>query len=197
MTFPFRDKVTWTSGFDEPRPLWRVQKIAELEAAGEHVEAEAERAKLHPHGAQDFACTPGTKIYAPEDGRAWYHIVYGTGTQNMYWGSGTWYAFSNYIFSVWGGLVCLEGKSGLTHVFAHIEPRVMHKYCDLSKPSRQGALVSYVSIKALECVREGELLAETGNAGFSMGPHTHYEVHSGKDWTPHIDRVRPDELWSA
>ena len=151
----------------------------------------------HPHGAQDFACPTGTGIYAPEDGRAWYHLIYGTGTQNVYWGSGIWYAFSNYRFDIFGGLVCLEGMSGMTHVFTHIEPRIIHQYAELSDPVRHEGLVSYLSIKHLALVREGELLAKTGNAGYSMGPHVHYEIHRGKGYTKHADRPRPAELFSA
>ena len=180
MTFPLKDDVTWSAGFDQLRPLSK--PVAERD---------------HPHGAQDFACPTGTGIYAPEDGKAWYHLIYGDGTQNVYWPAGGWYAFSNYRFNTWGGLVCLEGMSGMTHVFTHLEPRAVHQFCNMPPPMRQGGLVSYISFKHLDCVREGELLAHSGNAGFSMGPHVHYEIHHGRAYTKHADRPRPDELYKA
>lgn len=161
--------------------------------------------KTHPHGAIDLAVPRNTVIYAPEKGRLFYHVAMRSERmiQNLYWGTGRWYAFSNYYYDVWGGLVVLEGEeTGYTHVFAHCEAdylfnngKVKKDLFTLSEEGDGKFSISLISKESPILVNIGDEIGRSGNAGFSTGPHIHYEIHRGRAWEPHGDRVNPASLY--
>ena len=41
-------------------------------------------------------------------------------------------------------------------------------------------------------VKEGDSIGFVGNAGYSTGPHIHWEIHHGYKWQKHNDRLNPE-----
>jgi murein DD-endopeptidase MepM/ murein hydrolase activator NlpD len=180
MTFPVQRKHTISSGFTEPRPLSNPGK--------------------HIHGAIDIKVPKGTAIYAPEPGLVFYHFNYrcSKGTRNIYWSDKTWYAFSNYFYDVFGGLIIVEGKQ-LTHVFAHIETETLNKQMNGKIICREWHIdndkIAILHLDDGHPVREGDIVGHSGNAGFSTGPHIHYEIHRHRNWDRWERRVNPETLY--
>jgi hypothetical protein len=44
-------------------------------------------------------------------------------------------------------------------------------------------------------IKVGDIIGYVGNAGFSTGPHVHYEIHEGK-FQVHEDRPDPEKLYT-
>ena len=189
MTFPVKIDYKISTGFDEMRPLsLPVEK------------------RTHPHGAIDIAVPIGTDIIAPENGEVHWQIQFrrGDSYHNVYWPyTEQPYAFRNYFYETFGGLCILYGESGKTHVFAHIRAedilmlyrgtRADNYYTeDIDGPD---AFHLFVNWNSLVKMREGDTICYSGNSGFSTGPHIHYEIHQGRDFTPHADRTNPLDLW--
>lgn len=180
MTFPVESKHRISAGFFDPRPL---------SDPGKHI-----------HGAIDIACPVGTKIIAPVSGLAYYHwsMRCQGGTRNIYWPDGTWYAFSNYFYDVWGGLIILEG-GGLTHVFAHIDLTAMNAIMNLHNINREffldGDKVAIINMLDGFPAAEGDVIGRSGNAGYSTGPHIHYEIHRRRRWDKWETRINPETLY--
>jgi murein DD-endopeptidase MepM/ murein hydrolase activator NlpD len=177
MEFPIKDNYRLTDGYDIQR--------------GDH-----------KHGAVDIAVPVHTPIFAPETGQLYIHYQYqlSDDTHNLYWpGTKTWYQFSNYFNSMFGCLIFLHGKTGLTHVFAHIEPETFFELCNYHKPN----IIYYyddVSIFLANLgqgvpVGEGDLIGFSGNHGYSFGPHVHYEMHKNYKWIPWDKRPNPEEIY--
>jgi murein DD-endopeptidase MepM/ murein hydrolase activator NlpD len=186
MIFPVSVKPKISAGFDEMRPL----------------KADP---KTHKHGAIDIAVRRKTPIYAPEKGRLFYHMVFRSErmTHNLFWESGRWYAFSNYFYDIWGGLIILEGEeTGYTHVFAHCESEylfndglVSREAFSLEENNYGKFSISLVSKEFPVLVNQGDRIGRSGNAGFSTGPHIHYEIHPGRKWERHADRINPETMY--
>lgn len=185
MTFPVKEPYTVSAPFDELRPL-------------------GAKKPTHVHGAIDIAVKRGTPIHAPESGLLYYHWQVRTNpghTQDWYWDDRRWYAFSNYFYDVYGALLILEADSGRTHVFAHVEGECV--FAELGRHAsgieyRESAGAHFVSNLAHPVmVIEGDLIGQSGNAGFSTGPHVHWEIHNKRAWTPHEKRVDPAKLFES
>lgn len=181
MIFPVKG-YRITSRFDELRPLSKPPEERD-----------------HVHGALDLAVPVGSDIVAPEAGNVFWHyqVRKDSGTHNVWWEDGQWYAFSNYFSDVWGGLVVLEGKAW-THVFAHIDLIYIEEFLrkaqiDLDEDST-GLLVSNKEhMVSIDC---GDIIGRSGNSGFSTGPHVHYEIHKKRNWLSHSQRPNPEKIFT-
>lgn len=185
---------TLTADFDQPRPLEnRTVKNA------------------HVHGAVDIAAPTGRRIIAPEDGylRAWMarrepergywpvdvHPTH-AGEHNMR------FPFMNYFYDVYGGLLVLRIRrkcaNRRTHVIAHIYGNQLFDkgifgtsdlhWFEEPEDKRWPTFAIYsdeIFVKA------GQHIGYVGNAGYSTGPHIHWEIHHGYQWEPHEDRINP------
>jgi hypothetical protein len=183
MRFPVRVPYTVSAPWEQPRPL-------------------GSKNPTHVHGAIDLAVPTGSEIYAPESGLLYYHWQVRTKpdmTSDWYWDDRRWYAFSNYFFDVWGGLLILEAYTGRTHVFAHIEGD-----CIFGELGRRASDIEYRDAEGVHFISnlahpvmtlEGDRIGRSGNAGFSTGPHIHWEIHNKRVWTPHENRVDPAKLF--
>lgn len=181
MTFPVDKPWRLTAGFDELRPLGNPRR---------------------KHGAVDLACTVGTIIRAPEPGICYWHLQIrnGEGPHDVFWPDRIWYAFSNYMHDIFGGLIIFEGWSTkLTHVFAHIEGRDIIRMLNAHEKGityyEDRIAYLFTNLERGVAMEEGEIIGYSGNAGQSTGPHVHYEIHNRRHYTPHADRQRPEELW--
>lgn len=187
MIFPLKDKWRLTSDFDEMRPYGTVRKT-------------------HKHGAWDLAVPISTPIYAPEVGILHYFFQVRTGNikhHNIYWADGRWYAFSNYFYDSYGALAVLETHDHLTFVFAHIyakniiamtEEQMICLTVDELK-TVDGMILAFHNRDKPLGIDKGDIIAYSGNAGYSTGPHIHMELHKGRSWIPHRDRPDPKDIW--
>lgn len=186
MKFPVDQPFRISTDFHEPRPL-----SLPLEK------------RDHPHGAWDIACPSGRSIYAPERGVLFYFTAFRPdNTRTMHEIELPVLRFDvadhHYFYDVYGALVILVGTSGLTHVFAHSW---------LNQVWDEGENWSYQESAEVERfplatftsdpkpVKSGDLIGAVGNAGYSTGPHIHYEIHYGHTWNEHRKRVDPASLW--
>ena len=180
MMFPVRRQYKISAGFTEPRPL--------------------HKKPMHIHGAVDLAVPEKTAIYAPEPGLVYYHYNFRCAkvTRNIYWSDGTWYAFSNYFYDVFGGLVILEGKQ-LTHVFAHIDYGTLNKMMNQHITTREwhvdGDTIAILNLDDPQPAMERDVIGYSGNAGFSTGPHIHWEIHRKRKWDKWERRINPKTLF--
>lgn len=162
----------------------------------------------HLHGALDLSGTVGTKIIAPEDGRIYgfINIRYKDG---QYWpqmpnvkGLHDNFAFANYFYDMYGGVTILENKERTrTHLFCHsygnqIINKVFEQknkiFVEQKEDSRFPILGFYT--EPIE-VKAGDHIAYVGHAGFNMGSHLHWEIHSGiNKWYTYDQRIDPETL---
>lgn len=128
----------------------------------------------------------------------------------------------HYFYDIYGGLIILKGKeSGYTHVMTHSyvdeTVRKVIPYLDGSKDpfgrDRQSInlkayenehrgengdrfpVVCWTSMENPVNVKAHEIIGLIGNAGFSTGPHIHYEIHKGAEWQKHANRVDPKDVF--
>lgn len=202
--FPIKtDKIEVTGEFDEPRPL----------------SAPPEK-RDHIHGAIDLACAVGTHIVAPAYGYAYYWIgirhkdgQYFPPEYDIEWNYG-YFPFVNYFYDMYGGvIVFIERHTSRVHLFCHSYANQLFNMLQLNKSTLYeeypliqwneeedqkrfplfGTLLSRDVGKPIE---PGHLIGFTGNAGFSTGPHVHWEIHPSPDeWYPHKDRLNPLNLF--
>lgn len=186
MTWPF-ESTAISAGFDQPRPL---------------------AAPTHPHGAIDVPMKVGSLIKAPERGMLHYWVAFRPDTSRTFAELGHvefpfLFLGRPYFYDVYGGVVILLGESGMTHVMTHsyvnqLFNNGMHalrwRYAESQKDERFPVTAWYTTNGAGHYVGEGAVIAASGNAGYSTGPHVHYEIHRGARWEPHADRPRPEEI---
>lgn len=185
MTQPVHGKIT--AKFDQPRPL----------------EGRTEE-NAHVHGAVDITARLGVPICAPENGyvRGWIATRYPG--KEKYWPEnvfldGTIFPFANYFYDMYGGILVLRTPNNeRTHVIAHcwgnqiinkppLKDRGIH-WKEQRADSRWPIHACYTDELY---VGEGVVIGYVGNAGYSTGPHIHWEIHNGYRWQPHAKRIDP------
>ena len=172
-----------TTDFYEPRPLSKpIEK------------------RDHVHGAIDIGVSMGTPILMPEDGRLWRWAAFRY-EQGEVWPEmpilidyGN--SFCNYFYDTFGGIIIVHSADELrTHIIAHL-------YCN-QLFNRFDQRVHYIEEKkkarfAIHGLftesheeKEGSVIGYVGDAGFSSGPHVHWEIHHGSRWEKWESRINP------
>lgn len=179
---------TITARFDQLRPL------------------SAER-PTHVHGAVDIAAPVGTPIVAPERGMLHYFAAYRPNTSRsmseLELDSQPFdFAGRPYFYDIYGGIIVLLGASGKTHLICHVfmnqlfnqaPTRVTWRYKESPKLERFPLAAWYTTNGYGRHVKEGDKIAAVGNAGYSTGPHIHWEIHSGRRWQEYGKRPDPEQ----
>ncbi len=175
LLFPVGNDWQLTTEFYEPRPL-----------------SKPEEHRNHVHGAWDIAVPVGTPIRAPEDGIGWWWII----TDSLMHRDipRSLAPFRHYRMAVFGRCYILEGKSGLTHVFAHGEITAQLEHNKKLKGLIYGFGKTFAVIGERKKVTRGSMIGESGNGGYSTGAHIHYELHESP-WQRWEDRPDPAELY--
>lgn len=169
----------------------------------------------HVHGALDLAGGDGI-ILAPARGTAQGAvIVRGVDPQK---GIGTWgapgidekseileFPWREYWYDIFGGIVVLYEPGGRMHIMAHIWASALlnHQVHPVQSPFRFSYYIEERETTRWPChmmltepveVQEGQPLSKIGNAGFSTGPHLHWEVHHTNELIDdYAKRVNPEE----
>lgn len=163
----------------------------------------------HIHGAVDIAAPIGRRIIAPEGGflRVWlarrtpeggywpeaiypFHIGGGQ-SRNAY------FPFQNYFYDMYGGIIVLRNTTR-THVICHsygdqlFDKGVFRETNIHWYEEKRKARFPMIAIYSSEIeVQAGETIGFVGDAGYSTGPHIHWEIHNGYRWQEHENRIDP------
>jgi hypothetical protein len=190
MTRPVDEKYRISAPFGEKRPL--------DPRPGQ---------RQHDHGAVDFETPVGSPIRAPESGTVYYYRALRPKD------GGVWpdapeffhdhypFPFENYFYDMYGAITILVALSGHCHIFAHSYFRQLYEKCPWAwtyKEQRANSRFVYECMHTFrfpQLVGEGEVIAKSGNAGYTTGPHTHWEIHpSYKSWSAHANRIDPEKF---
>ena len=186
MLFPVDASWTLSAGYNQRRPL-----------------SMPEDQRWHIHAAWDIAAPTGTHILAPENGRLQYFMALRNSAkrtmgelempQTIFDICG-----HHYFYDVYGAVIFLVGASGMSHVFAHSwlnqvwkQPQLWN-YTESKKLERYPIACWYSSIGTAQ---RGEVVGRIGSAGFSTGPHIHYEIHPGRRWRTYDERINPGTVY--
>lgn len=171
--------------------------------------------RWHIHGALDIAGGDGI-IRAPVGGIAQGVVIFrGVDPQK---GLGSWggenlkekreilaFPWRDYWYDTYGGFVVLYESSKRMHLLCHIwASKLLNPEAPPSMfPFRYAYYLEEVEDTRWAChmmftettqVKEGQPLARIGSAGYSTGPHVHWEIHkSWKQLDPYGARIDPKE----
>lgn len=182
-----------SAGFDQPRPLSRPPEQ-----------------RTHIHGAIDIPAATGTMIVAPESGDLYgfFAIRGGDVARSIEEAFGRVHLIPfdlrnhYYWYDIYGGVLLLKAH-GRTHILTHSYcAQLMRRkpLCDYAwQPAESAAderwpVIGFHTFLTPVEVGAGELIGHVGNAGFSTGPHIHWEIHNGEVWNEWADRINP-EVW--
>ena len=176
-----------TTDFFEPRPLSK--PIDERD---------------HVHGAIDIGAPTNTVIRAPEDGFAIAWCAWRK--EGQYWPNspvvnGRPFSFRNYFYDMYGGCVVLGSIDGdRTHIISHSYGNQLfnrafgpHKKYYIEEKADERFPIHAVYTEKIR-IYQGDVVGYVGNAGYSTGPHIHWEIHRGIDWNQHENRINPAEV---
>jgi len=160
--------------------------------------------KTHVHGALDLSrISEGTPIVAPEAGILYGFWLYIPQDRPVLFTRRFSHPFpwNGHRADLYGGVLVLAARDR-THLLTHLYMNQLLEYT----PIERGAW-AYVeeaenvrwpsflwhSFLAGAYVGEGEMIGRVGNAGYSKGPHVHWEIHMGWRNTPHEERIDPEK----
>ncbi len=189
MILPVKGRVS--AAFDEMRPL-----------------SVPPESRNHFHGAVDIAADVNTLIFAPEDGLLYVLCILRSNIHEswneMEWRDGEKFPFQNYFYDLYGSLILLVGsETGYFHIFCHswwnqiFNKNIVDKYSVIYQEEstvERFPIKAYHNLALPQQAREGDVIGYVGNAGFSTGPHVHYEIHDNK-YQRYEDRIDPEKLF--
>ena len=169
-----------TANFYDPRPLSR---------PGEHV-----------HGAVDIVQGRGQSplVYSLVEGTLVARVI--RRPPQGAWASNEKLGITSdpvhlYFEDIYGGIITIEEDSGRYHILAHFYGSQLHKRFSLSEYTETIAdscwPVHMWKSKEVR-VQVGEPLVNIGNAGYSTGPHLHWEIHHSRTLDPYSERLDPE-----
>ncbi len=198
LIWPVKGKWEITSDFNEMRPLsLRPEK------------------RWHKHAAGDIGTKIGTLIVAPEDGLLFFYKALRPNNQVL-WPKGeepvlrrfehSAFPFSNYFYDLYGSLIVLVTENRV-HVFCHsywkqlfvkfnkeqFESKLSWQYHEQSKDERFVIEATYSRLPIPTSA--GDPIGYVGNAGFSTGPHVHWEIHPSYKYYDYEQRIDPADLF--
>lgn len=157
--------------------------------------------KTHSHGACDYSGPVGSKICAAEGGRLFYYA--GFREEKTLWAPDeiTELPFKNYFYDTYGGIAILVGDSGRTYLYCHLYMNqifnnygVNEKWTYIEERAEK-RFPKHAFLSSTRIVHPGEIICGVGNAGYSLGPHLHLEIHPTFKWYKYEDRVDPEILF--
>ena len=190
MTVPIKGAIT--AGFYDPRPL---------SDPGKHI-----------HGAIDIKNIIGEIIKAPESGTCFAYVAIRP-KSGRYWPQMPMihrkpFHWCNYFYDMYGGIIVLMAHDGnpreitRTHIITHsYGNQIFNKsvFSDFPKhwieQKKDNRFPIHATYTDKIVVAEGDPIGFVGNAGYSTGPHIHWETHHGYKWEKHNDRYNPEKFY--
>ena len=150
------------------------------------------------------------QFFAPENGLLYILLFIRSNKQETWnevqWRDGEKFPFQNYFYDLYGSVILLVGHmTGYFHVFCHswwnqlFNKNVVDKYSieyQEEKRVERFPIKSFHNLALPAHVNKGDLIGYLGNAGFSTGPHVHYEIHDNK-FQKYEERIDPEKLFKT